>query len=179
MYYSLSDFPSDFSSFSSISSICGNADATSAKSFSVSYCAIPIGWVMPRSENSAFLLLLVRQRSKANGRFVFWGFHNVINCRNIEVQFANELWFELHGFQFHYNIAMQFEMVHQQVDIIIIPIYGNMVLSAYVCKTTSHLEEKICYLACQGLFYIQFILQCHRSNEREIVRVFEYVTSQV
>ena len=44
MYYSLSDFPSD-SSFSSISSICGNADATSAKSFSVSYCAIPIGWV--------------------------------------------------------------------------------------------------------------------------------------
>lgn len=50
----------DFSKFS----ICGNADATSAKSFSVSYCAIPIGWVMPRSENSAFLLLLVRQRSK-------------------------------------------------------------------------------------------------------------------
>lgn len=46
MYYSLSDFPSDFSSFSSISSICGNADATSAKSFSVSYCAIPIGWVI-------------------------------------------------------------------------------------------------------------------------------------
>ena len=48
MYYSLSDFPSD-SSFSSISSICGNADATSAKSFSVSYCAIPIGpigWVI-------------------------------------------------------------------------------------------------------------------------------------
>lgn len=46
MYYSLSDFSSDFSSFSSISSICGNADATSAKSFSVSYCAIPIGWVI-------------------------------------------------------------------------------------------------------------------------------------
>ena len=63
-YYSLSVFSSDSSSFSSISSICGNADATSAKSFSVSYCAIPIGWVMPRSENSAFLLLLVRQRSK-------------------------------------------------------------------------------------------------------------------
>ena len=62
MNYSLS--VSDFSSSSSISSICGKADATSAKSFSVSYCAIPIGWVMPRSENSAFLLLLVRQRSK-------------------------------------------------------------------------------------------------------------------
>ena len=46
MYYSFSDFSSDFSSFSSISSICGNADATSAKSFSVSYCAIPIGWVI-------------------------------------------------------------------------------------------------------------------------------------
>ena len=55
---------SDRVSSSSISSIVGSADATSLKSFSVSYWAIPIGWVIPLRANSAFLLLLLRQSNR-------------------------------------------------------------------------------------------------------------------
>lgn len=70
-------------------------------------------------------------------------------------------------------------MQHQQVDIVIITINRYVVLSAYVCKATPHFKKKIGNLACQWFFYIQFVLQCNRSNEWKVVRVFEYVASQV
>lgn len=47
--------------FFSISSMVGNDDFTSANSFSVSYWAIPKGWVVPRRAYWAFTLLFSRQ----------------------------------------------------------------------------------------------------------------------
>ncbi len=63
---------------------------------------------------------------------------------------------------------MQFEVVHQQVDIVVITIYRNVVLPANVCKATSHFKEKVCNLACQCFLNVKLILECHCTQKLKL-----------
>ena len=59
--------------------------------------------------------IFVLAKKNADARVISLTSKQLVSSRNVEIQFANELWHKIHNLQFHHHIAFQPSMIENHV----------------------------------------------------------------
>ena len=124
-------------------------------------------------------VVFIAAQQQANGGLVVVAFEKTVHRRQIEVELARVFRNELTVFQLHHHVALERDVIEQQVNVVVVAGNFQVVLPAHEGKAFAQFQQKLGDVLGQLALYIQLVVRrCHR-HEVEGVRVFQRLLGQV
>ena len=103
----------------------------------------------------------------------------VVDRGEVEIQLAGELWPELAHFQINDDIAVQLDVVEEEIQIEILLTNLKMILAAEKGEANAKFEHECLQVLEQTAFEIAFDRVIVEGQEVEVVRIFEQILDKI
>ena len=108
-----------------------------------------------------------------------WRSHRAVHGSQVEAELAGMLGLEVTHLEFEDKIAMQTDMVEEQIDVEGSAVHGDWELTAYEGKPSAQFQEKIAQMAQEPILDLAFPGRCRHGQEIEVVGVLENLLRQI
>ena len=103
----------------------------------------------------------------------------IVGCREVEIQLADEGRIERHGLQFDDDVAAKLEVVEEQVDVEVLVADLEQHLPAHEREAGAQLQEEALNVIDQRLLDLAFAARIGGPEEVEEIRILEYLGGSV
>lgn len=81
-----------------------------------------------------------------------------VNCGDVEVQFPRKLGFEFYDLQIDYHIAVQSQVIEQQIDAVLVAVDLDLILSPDISKACSEFQQELGDVLDETVFQFAFVV---------------------